>query len=53
LCIYPINTHVSHFKFKYRLSGVMIIVLASGMVDRGFSQAMKLVFVASLLSTKH
>ena len=51
LCIYPINTHISHFKFKYRFGGVMISVLASGMVDRGFSQTMKLVFVASLLST--
>ena len=35
-----------------RIGGVMISVISSSVVDRGF-ETMKLVFVASLLSTQH
>ena len=42
-----------------QIGGVMVSVLASGAVDRGFEQdwvktkTIKLVFVAALLRTKH
>jgi hypothetical protein len=45
--------------FLNRVGGVMVSVLASSVVDRGFepdrvkTKTRKLVFVASLLSTRH
>ena len=40
--------------FRNRISGVMVSVLASSAVDRGFEpKTVKLVFVASLLSTQY
>jgi hypothetical protein len=55
----PSLSQNKHYKIGDRISGVMVNVLASSVLDHGFQPGrvlpknIKLVFVASLLSTQH
>ena len=54
ICLHLMSTDSVLVSFFYHIGGVIVSVLASSAVDRGFEpQTFKLVFVASPLSTQH